>query len=132
MGEDALEKMKSVNVLATDAMILALDRIKSDSRSQAVRRILAAMIAAHADGHDKPLIQSMEVAEKTSSRSRKTLGMDEKMWRKAIIWIPERMHKILDRHCADTGLRVADLIRGAIIAATETFPETGEATTSAA
>lgn len=74
----------------------------------------------------------MEVAEKTSSRSRKTLGMDEKMWRKAIIWIPERMHKILDRHCADTGLRVADLIRGAIIAATETFPETGEATTSAA
>lgn len=132
MGEDTLEKMKSVNVLATDAMIDALDAMKTDSRSQAVRRILAAMIAARADGHEKPLLQSMMLAEKTSSRNRKALGMDEKIWRKAIIWIPDRMHTILAGHCRDTGLRVADLIRGAIIAATETLPQQNEGVASAA
>lgn len=132
MSEDTLEKMKSVNVLATDAMITALDKMGVNSRSQAVRRILAAMLAAFDDGHERPVLQSMRVAEKTSARNRKALGLGEEPWRKAIIWIPERMHDLLAAHCKDTGLRVADLIRGAIIAATEQYPYPAEETASAA
>ncbi|MCE6959664.1 hypothetical protein LAZ40_11605 [Cereibacter sphaeroides] len=122
MSEDDLEKMKSVNVLVTLPMLVRLDAMQARSRSHAARRILAATLAAHDDGLEGPLRQSLEAASRTSSKRRRELDLNEGIWRKAIIWIPERMHRLLARHCRGSGLRVADAIRGAVIAYTGEEP----------
>lgn len=120
-------KMRSVNVLLTDEMIGKIEPISTESRSDAVRTVLAAILDAHADGISGPLNDAIIAARRTSARERKLKADRRICWRKSIIWIPEDLHDTLNAISArsetlEDRVRVADLIRGAIIFISETDP----------
>lgn len=116
------EKMKSVNVVLTRAMIEAIDKVDPSNRSRVVRRVLAAILAAQDDGHPGPFRSATNFALRSSAKNRRTWAEYGLTWEKSIIWIPERMHDRLDRLLEDVGMRVADFIRGSMIGYTQIDP----------
>ena len=122
------EKMKSVNVMVTRPILKKIDAMSKVSRSDAIRTILAAFIAAENDGVHYPIEKSIHSALMTTIRTRRKMAVDKVRWRKAIIWVPKRMHALIEDICAAQGqhidqkLRVADFIRGAAIYASELDP----------
>ena len=116
------EKMKSVNVVMTRAMIEAIDRVDPSNRSRVVRHVLAAILAAHADGQPNPFRSAIDHALRSSAKNRRSWSGYGLTWEKSIIWIPERMHNRLDRLLDPVGMRVADFIRGSMIGYTRIDP----------
>ncbi|MEP3666596.1 MAG: hypothetical protein ABJN42_07670 [Roseibium sp.] len=124
---EAPSRMKSVNVLLTQEMLNRIDRINPNSRSDAVRTVIAAILEANDDGVPGPLSDAVKAARCTSARSRKQMSGQRIAWLKSIIWIPEDLHNILNhisaRHeTTEDRVRVADLIRGCVIFISEQDP----------
>ncbi|MCW3782599.1 hypothetical protein [Defluviimonas salinarum] len=115
------EKMRSVNVKMTDAMIKKIEA-RGPNRSETIRHVLAAILAARRDGVPAPFESAIEAAIRSSSRTLRLTMTSNVDWRKAIVWLPERMHREIEKECRDLDVRPADFIRGAIIGATGDDP----------
>lgn len=115
---DSPSRMKSINVQLTAGVIEKIDAMDASSRSDAIRRILAAILAALADGDQTPMEVAMTHARSTAPKLRRILSESGlETWSKTIVWVPENMHEMLDKAARDGGMRAADLMRGAIFGA---------------
>lgn len=116
MPQPIPRKMQSINIQLNPSAIRQLDRMKYESRSQAIRVILSAILEAQDRGDEAPIQLALDRAAGSSAPIRRALTASGKLtWKKTIVWIPGDMFDALQRASSDAGLRVADLIRGAIL-----------------
>jgi len=111
-------RMKSINIQATVDLVGKIDKVAGGNRSRTIREILAAVLAAHADGNDAPVRAAADFARATEPRVRRALGdAGLESWMKTIVWIPGAMNAELEQVAKDCGLRPSDMIRGAVFGA---------------
>ncbi|MFG6082180.1 hypothetical protein ACEUZ9_002823 [Paracoccus litorisediminis] len=116
MPKSVLQKMKSINVQLATPVIRQLDAMPHESRSEAIRVILAAILNAREDGNHAPLDLACTAARRSAAPVRRILtDANLLQWKKTIVWIPEAMLEVLEEIEGETRLRVADLIRGAVL-----------------
>lgn len=115
------EALRSVNVKMTDAMIASLNK-HDPNRSRISRLVLAAILQESRDGNDEPFNVAVAAAQRSSAKTQKMTQAAEVAWRKAIVWVPERMHIEIHNAARNHGLRPADFIRGALIGFTGEDP----------
>ena len=115
------EALRSVNVKMTDAMIRNLNT-RDPNRSRIARLVLAAILQELQDGNDAPFNDAVAAAQRSSAKTQKMTKAAEVAWRKAIVWVPERMHVEINNMARGHGLRPADFIRGAMIGFTGEDP----------
>lgn len=112
--------MKPVSVHMTDQIAARIDAMPGRNRSDKVRAVMAAILAEYRDGGSAALDAAASLAAETDWPQRKAMtAAGASPWRKAIIWIPMTMVRALEAATARRDLTVADLIRGAVVGATE-------------
>lgn len=111
--------MRSVNILITQEICEKLEYDVIDNRSAAVRDVTAVVLEAYRNGHEWVVGEIKARVEASAPRQRRE---DEKAglhWEKAIVWIPETMHREIDRIGIPNEMRVSEFLRGVVIFATE-------------
>lgn len=121
--------MKPVSVHMTQKIEARIDAMRGRSRSEKVRAIMAAILAAYRNGDNSALDTAAFNALQTDWPHRKEMtaaGADP--WHKSIIWLPMNMFMALEAASGRRGVKVAGLIRGALVGATEVDVSEGVST----
>lgn len=110
---DEAERMRTISITATPELVERIDEMEGESRSEAIRFLVGAVLEASRNGETKQRDACRHAALQTMPPMRR--AHPEVEWVKSISWFPIPMLEDIREISELLDLRPADFVRGVLL-----------------
>lgn len=110
---DEAERMRTISITATPELVERIDELEGESRSEAIRYLVGAVLEASRNGETQQREACRHAALQTMPHLRRQHPDVE--WVKSISWFPIPMLEDIRETSELLGLRPADFVRGVLL-----------------